>query len=215
MLFAVSAVQADTLFEKPFDPTTAATIAVPSEATDGGFYNIRVADAFNLATGSTVETLVWWGSEEGFFSVNFPGNVAGFNLQLHTTDGSELPLSNVLNTSIPVGDVTATNTGFTTFTGATIFEFSYDLPSGLALPAGAYTFSPAATFVVPTTNEDSFFLAAVATLGLAEATPPSGSYTFDQTANEFSYRIEGVVPEPTSAMLLAAGAGLFLRRRRA
>lgn len=204
------------LFERPFDPTTAAVSGVVSEAPDGGFYNQRVADQFTLATDATVTELRWFGSEEGFFTADFPGNIAGFSLQINDATATQTPGASLFDMTVPVGDVTATSTGTTQFNDATIFEFSYTLPAGVALPAGNYTFSPAATFVAGdgSANDDSFFLAATATLGLAVASPPSAGYSFDAAANEFSYSIVGTVPEPASLSLLGLGGLALIRRRR-
>ena len=71
-----------TLYSQPLDVAFpgAARGGSISEGVSGGFFDQRKADNFTLAAGGSIESIAWWGTEEGFFSVGFPGNRGSDNV---------------------------------------------------------------------------------------------------------------------------------------
>lgn len=209
--FVSSAASADVLASNPFDAANAPNLGLPSENQDGGFYNQRLAEDFNLGAGSTIQVVHFWGSEEGYFSLGYPGNISAYVIEFYADAGGN-PGALLDSQTLGVGSVTATDTGLDLFSGSDIFQFSADI-ADLNLGAGNYHVGVSALFINSTQSDDSFFLAPGLNAGASVASPPSGSYLFDPNATGFAFELEGVVPAPGALALLGL-AGVAARRRR-
>ncbi|MEM8836109.1 MAG: VPLPA-CTERM sorting domain-containing protein [Planctomycetota bacterium] len=161
---------------QPFDGITDGFVI--SEATPGGFFDNRGADNFNVSTASFIDGVSWWGTEEGFFSIDFPGNIASFEISfLNDNAGSPGSVASSTTVSIADANLSATDTGSDSFNGGDIFRFDFVFDTTPELPAGDYWLSIGANPVTDFLDDDSFFWAYSGTGDgtLAQVTPADGS----------------------------------------
>lgn len=207
---------------QPFDGITDSFVI--SEATPGGFFDNRGADNFSVGTASFIDGVSWWGTEEGFFSADFPGNIASFEVSI-LADDAGAPGAVAATATVAPGsaNLTATDTGLDSFNLGDIFRFDFAFDTAPELPAGEYWLSIGANPVTDFLDDDSFFWA-YSTSGdgtIAEVTPADGNAwvvappgDLGGTANGLALEVFATpVPAP-GAFALAGLAGLAGTRRR-
>ncbi len=202
------------LYSQPIDPS----VFVPgtiSEGSPGGFFDRKLADNFTLAATSTVDGITWWGSEEEFFSVGFPGNIAGFNVEIFTSVGG-LPGASVFQTNALIGSLNVTPVA-TPDPTQSIQRIDLDLTgSPINLVGGTeYWLSVGALPVTDFANDDSFFWAnaGLNVDGLTALDAPINGSFASLPGDDLAFELNGVIPEPASLGMLGLAAGFLVRRR--
>jgi hypothetical protein len=211
-----------TIAEQPFNPDVGAF--QPSEAMPGGLFDTRAADNFTVDAPVTITHASWIGAEEGFFSVGFPGNLAGFLVEFFD-DNAGTPGASLASQTFDIADITATDTGFDLFNDPAegdIYEFTAELATPLTVAPGQYWFSAGAMGVNNFFDDDTFFwgFSADGDDQYALQTPANSGFPFfipnaftDPDNADLAFTLTGI-PAPAAASLLAPACLAAARRRR-
>jgi hypothetical protein len=191
-----------------------------SEGVPGGFFDQRVADNFSLSGDVPLDSIRFWGHDEGFFSDDFPGNVAGVRVELFADAGGAPAATPLLaiNADLADPELTATEIGVTNLFGAPVAVFDLDVSmSNLTLTAGDYWLSVAGLFNVSPANADSFVWAGADDVNNVRALeePVDSGFGVESGASLGDYAFEIVgIPSPSAVGVLAVAGAAGLRRRR-
>lgn len=205
---------AQTAFSQPFTPASIG--GAISEGVAGGFFNERQADNFALTSPANIQQVRWWGAEEGFFSVDFPGNIAGFRVEIFQ-DAAGLPGAPLATETVAIADLETASTGLSFAFGQEVFQFTHTLSTPIALNAATpYWFSVGVIPVAPLGNADSFFWA-FTPAGTGDGArafedPVFSGFAAEPTpADDMAFEL--IIPAPGSVALLGL-VGLAAGRRR-
>lgn len=204
------------LFEQEIDPAFAGAL---SDA-PGGFFDVRQADNFTLAEQSFVDGFSWAGFQEAFDGLNFPvgsfpGNIAGFSVELFEAAGG-LPGSSIFQQDILLGDLDVlTIAPGVPGMSSEVAQFTASI-STLTLDAGEYFFAVNLIANAPTLDDPSWVWASsLQGDGLSATETGVFSGNFAASTGDFAFAVLGEpVPAPGAAALLGLGGLAAIRRRR-
>lgn len=229
LILAAGPVSASTIvYNQPVNPALAGgTYFFSFERPNGT--GVETADRFSLPTATTVEALGWAGAWAVYDAAQPVQNITGWKVRFYTSAGAP-PTSTPGFLATPlielsISDVPSTPLGTTNIFPDTLneqhFGYSADL-SDFTLPAGDYFVSVQAVLRIDQQTAENTQLTS---LYLWDHSTPNvddqsvirdiGAIPWGTVGGDRAFTIIGTpVPGPASGVLVAAGAGLILRRRR-
>jgi hypothetical protein len=200
---------ADVLYDlSPYDPD----LAFASDSVPGQFNNQRIAETFQLADASEIQSLRWWGRSEGAF-FNDLRNMESFTMAIFS-DAAGLPGTQIASETAQTTAIAPVKVG-TTGSGIPIWEFNYTLSTPVTVAQGDYWFSVGSDNVDP--DGDGFYWeAAIPKVSdNFAAQVPVGSDWEISGFSDLSFQVNGVVvPEPSSFLAVGAISLLWFLRKK-
>lgn len=171
------------------------------------FYEQTIADSFILANPSTVTSIEFWGSSEGFFFDDLT-NFSDFEINIF----SDLNSAPVYSATASKASLSPTLTGSSNLGGGFEYLFTHNMSQVLA--AGTYYLNIGSVNIVP--GDDAWVWSTGADDNALKFNLFDGNGWQDFTGSAGpAFRINGdAVPEPASMIALGAGLLALARRRR-